>query len=326
MYIFKVDDNEIIGTKENQTVKRILFIITLFVLFNFNTVAQVDMNLMYQQANQMLQSGNINQASLQKMYDSFSKGYEQDVENNKKKNAKTWLSNGIEKSKKNLELSAIEDFNISINYYPTSEAYNRKGCSEYALGEYAGALESFKKALELAPDNQTIKENKSSALLQLSKVESAPISIYDIKIANVDNDGNIISDYGSSIFSESTYYLKPKIYYKSNIKDNVSLKLKFYSSNGSLRVGDTSPIGYSTKDEISINGNGIRKLTGWGSNTKGSWASGNCRVEVWYNDVCLASINIYILSEASMPNGNISMPFYQPIQGNGNSNSMTLKR
>jgi tetratricopeptide (TPR) repeat protein len=298
----------------------------IMALISYNLSAQVDMNDMYQRANQMLQSGNISQSGLQKMFDNFSKGYNQEVENNKKNCARKWLSSGIEKSNSHIELGAIEDLNISIENYPTSEAYNRRGCSEYALGEYEKALVSFEKAINLNPNEPDYNHNLEAAKTKILQVKSAPISIYDIKVANVDKDNNIISDYGSPIFSGNACFLRPKIYYKSNIKNDVSLKLKFYKPDGSLRIGDSSPSGFSTKDEVSIDGNGIRKLTGWGSNKKGTWPSGNCRIEIWYYDVCLASTNIYILSETSMPNSNTTMPFYQPIQGNSNSNSMKLKR
>lgn len=305
--------------------KNTLTVIALIICSNLLSQTNV-YNDMYQQAYRMLQSGNINQGGLQKMYDDFSKEYDKQVENNNKNQADNLYNNGVDEANNYHHLAAIENFNTSISYYPTSKAYNYKGCSEYELGEYKNALESFKKALELDPNNDTYQKNKMLMEEMILKVESAPILIYNIKIANAKQDGTLISDYDSPIFSNNTYYLKPKIYYKSNLKSNLTLNIKYILSDGSLSTGKNSPEGYSTKSDMIINGNGSRELSGWGSVTKGNWSSGIYRVEVWYEGICLGSTNFSVLPESSNAIDNISMPSYPTTQINGNSGNLTLKQ
>jgi len=285
---------------------------------------------MYQEAYKMIQSGNVNQAGLQKMYNSFSKQYEKDAEKTQADLSKQYAdfayNRGVENAKNSHYLDAIDDYNTAIRYKPSFEAYANKGCSQYALGEYKDALESFNKALEFQPNNQTIIDIKATVQNQISKMEAAPIAIYDLKIANTDQEGNIITDYGLPIYSENTYYLRPKIYYKSNVKSKVTLQIKFINPDGSISKSGTSPEGYSTKSDVITDGNGSRKLHSWGSKTKGNWSSGQYRLEIWYEDVCIASKNFFVLSAAYNANSNFSIPTYVPTSNNGNSGTLTLKR
>jgi len=301
----------------------------IFLIICNNLSSQNINNEMYNEALQMLQSGNVNQAGMQKMYDSFSKEYDKKTENTMDALSKQYgdfnYNLGYNKAKSNLHLDAIENYNTAIQHKPTFEAYNSKGCSQYALGDYTGALESFNKALEFQSDNQTAIQNKLNAQQQILKVEYAPIAIYDIKIANSDQEGNIVTDYDLPIYSDNTYYLKPKIFYKSNVKSKVSLQLKYFKSDGSLIIGDTSHEGYSTKVDLITNGDESRSLIGWGSKTKGNWATGRCRLEIWYEDVCIASKNFFILPDVHNDN-NVTMPNYFPPQNNENSSGLTLKR
>lgn len=137
-----------------------------------------------------------------------------------------------------------------------------------------------------------------SAEAMLSRIKMAiPINITSIEIGNTDYDGNIINDYGSTIYSSNTMYLQPKIYYNGvNAGSNITLKIKWYNPDGSLRTGDSSPNGYSFQMSMSVfSGVNSKVLLGWGNRTKGHWSKGVHRIEIWYNDICLKakSITIY---------------------------------
>ncbi|XP_031390547.1 small glutamine-rich tetratricopeptide repeat-containing protein-like isoform X2 [Punica granatum] len=66
---------------------------------------------------------------------------------------------------------AFEDCLAAIHFDPKYwNAYNRLGAVYYALGKYSEAIEKgFKKALELNPDNASIKENIQMAVQKLGR-------------------------------------------------------------------------------------------------------------------------------------------------------------
>lgn len=117
-----------------------------------------------------------------------------------------------------------------------------------------------------------------------------PIIITDIQIANTYSGGDIETDYGNTIYSSSTMYLKPKITY-TGIKtgEDIDLNVKFYTPSG-MSTGPNSPYGYSYSTSIYVySGENTKSLTGWGGVSRGHWRSGTYRFEIWYDDVCLKS-------------------------------------
>ena len=117
---------------------------------------------------------------------------------------------------------------------------------------------------------------------------SMPIIITDIQIANTNNSGDIETDYGNTIYSSSTMYLKPKISY-TGIKtgENINLNVKFYTPSG-LSTGSSSPYGCSYSTSMYVySGDNTETLSGWGGASRGHWRSGQYRFEIWCGDVCL---------------------------------------
>ena len=140
---------------------------------------------------------------------------------------------------------------------------------------------------------RTIKKQEEE-LTMLQK--SFPIIITDIKIGNVDYDSNVETDYGNTIYSRYTMYLKPQITYTGiNPWQSINLKVKWYTPNGSLSRGDSSPSGFSQSEDLYVcSGSNTTTLRGWGNRSKGHWSSGTYRIEIWYEDVCLRAENFTI--------------------------------
>jgi serine/threonine protein kinase len=123
----------------------------------------------------------------------------------------------------------------------------------------------------------------------------APFVIYKIEIGNVDYDGNVETEYGRTIYSSHTMYLKPKVYYKGFSAGNYNLKIKWFTPDGSLSTGTSSPYGYSQVNDYSfVEGENSRTLMGWGNKTMGHWRSGVYRLEIWYRDNCVYVKNFRI--------------------------------
>ena len=117
---------------------------------------------------------------------------------------------------------------------------------------------------------------------------SMPILITDIQIANTSSDGDIVTDYGNTIYSSNTMFLKPKISY-TGIKtgENIDLNVKFYTPSG-LSTGSGSPYGCSYSTSMYVySGDNTETLSGWGSSSRGHWSSGTYRFEIWYGSICL---------------------------------------
>ena len=117
-----------------------------------------------------------------------------------------------------------------------------------------------------------------------------PLIIDDIQIANTYYGGEIETDYGGSIYSSRTMYLRPKLSYKGYVDSPLTLKVKWIKPDGSLSTGSSSSPGFSQTAECSIyEGKQTLILSGWGGADMGHWGSGTYRIEIWHGNVMLKS-------------------------------------
>ena len=149
------------------------------------------------------------------------------------------------------------------------------------------SLESEKSNLESA------KRSAEEALSTLKQKvgDSYPLIISDIEIANVTYNGDIETNYGNTLYSSRTMYLKPRIKYYGISSGNKTLKVKWYNPNGTLKTGSSSPYGFSQSESCYIysGSDNTYSLNGWGNSTRGHWNAGTYRIEIWYNNTCLKS-------------------------------------
>ena len=144
---------------------------------------------------------------------------------------------------------------------------------------------------KLKSEQQNLVNEKGELLQKIDNIATyCPIIIKSLKVANVDYNGNIETDYGKTIYASNSMYLKPQIEYIGLKPQTIMLYQKLYQ-NGVLSIGDSSPSGYSTKYELSFSNDGISGLMSWGNATKGHWSSGNYRYEIWYNNMCLKAVD-----------------------------------
>ena len=136
-------------------------------------------------------------------------------------------------------------------------------------------------------------ENAKSELSNLkSKVSNTyPLMITDIEIANITSDGDILTNYGNSLYGSNTMYLHPRIKYTGLTSGNKTLKIKWYTPDGTIRRGTASPSGFSLSESVHVysGDNHYMTLSGWGNDVKGNWRSGTYRIEIWYENSCLKS-------------------------------------
>jgi hypothetical protein len=123
-----------------------------------------------------------------------------------------------------------------------------------------------------------------------STSSSGPLSISSVDIGITDQNYNIITSYGSTLYSSKTKYLTPQIKVTAKSAGTYEIYCKFYDANGTLSTGSGSPSGYSWKHSVYISqGTNTYKLIGWGSNTSGHWRSGNYRMEFYYQGKLLTT-------------------------------------
>lgn len=129
----------------------------------------------------------------------------------------------------------------------------------------------------------------TKTLLKEVDLTKLPLIIKDVAIANVENDGTIISDYGKAINSRKTKYLEPQITYFGIKKGTTTLRVKWINSDGSIRKGASSIGDFSQVEgyNLTIGKNDKIVLRGWGSTKEGNWGKGDYAIEIWYDDIML---------------------------------------
>lgn len=208
-------------------------------------------------------------------------------------------------------VTIIRRFGYPENYSPETLVMATKELNMYKGVKVLCFEESFQVRAELYVRNSeavksvlykllnNISNAVSDVLDECAKVGSVagghvneiPFLVTKLEVANTDKDGNIIQDYGATIYDFKTQYLKPKITVKP-IKSagTYEVYVKLYK-DGSLRTGNSSPKGYSYSNKITLSDNSsqVLYLSGWGSTTSGHWSAGEYRFEIWYGDYCIGS-------------------------------------
>ena len=179
-------------------------------------------------------------------------------------------------------------YNDAHSYYEYQSSQRRSIESKYNTAKaQISSLESEKSNLESA------KRSAEDALSTLKQKvgDSYPLIISDIEIANVTYNGDIETNYGNTLYSSRTMYLKPRIKYYGISSGNKTLKVKWYNPNGTLKNGASSPYGFSQSESCYIysGSDNTYSLNGWGNSTRGHWNAGTYRIEVWYGNTCLKS-------------------------------------
>lgn len=164
---------------------------------------------------------------------------------------------------------------------------------DYWYQEYIDEGEKYDQQLEeVSNELRIVKQQLAEKESLLSSIanNNIPLIITDIQIGNTYYNGNLETNYGSTIYSRNTMYLTPRIKYMGLVSGNKTLKVKWYNPSGTLSTGTSSTNGYSQSDSYYVSkGQNTLTLRGWGNETKGHWGSGTYKIEIWYENKCLSS-------------------------------------
>ena len=185
-------------------------------------------------------------------------------------------------------LSALM-YSLSQTNRSLSHARRNIDQKEETIEEMDEEIDDLKSSLASA--NTRCEESESKYNDLKSSVEDyLPIIITDFQVANVYNDGTFETDYGGTIYSSYSMFLKPKITYEGvKTGESITLDIKLYTPSG-LSRGNSSPSNCSWSESMSVySGSNTQTFQHWGGPTKGHWSSGTYRYEIWYNNTCLRS-------------------------------------
>ncbi len=125
----------------------------------------------------------------------------------------------------------------------------------------------------------------------IQPVHSISVSITSAVFANTDYNNNILTEYGSQLYSDMQY-LTAKLSYKkpSEKSEIITVFVKIITPSGTLVRSNNSPTAYTFKQDINLFGKeGVFQMLGWGNNTGNFYVAGNYQYEIWHNDTKLYS-------------------------------------
>lgn len=158
--------------------------------------------------------------------------------------------------------------------------------SVYTSGTYR--YEIWHEGKKIYDTSFTIYLTPSEIQMEREYAEKAYMDIQKVEFANVEKNGNKISPYGSTLYASEMRYLSPKIYYNGKCAErkNVTLFYKIIKPDGTVSIYDSSPNGFSSTWELTIEpGNGKTTiLPGWGSSNASIYTSGTYQYELWYKE------------------------------------------
>lgn len=114
--------------------------------------------------------------------------------------------------------------------------------------------------------------------------KTSSVTFESAYIANVEQNGDIIVDYGKHIYNYHTKYLKIKMYANVSETDTYTFNIKFYNADGNLtNAGQPSKYSYSKTVKLTKGYQQV-EFPGWGSDNKGYWKAGRYLVEIYLDD------------------------------------------
>lgn len=135
-----------------------------------------------------------------------------------------------------------------------------------------------------------------------AKTKTVPFEIYDVKVGNVDYNGNIINNYGSTIWANQTQFLVPRIYVHVYKAGTYTIYYKMYKPTGDLVTISDSPTGYTDSYTYSMySSSSYFGFYGIGQSISGWWSAGNYKYEFYYdgNKIAEKEFTVYKSSTRS---------------------------
>lgn len=190
-------------------------------------------------------------------------------------------------------LIACNEVNKTLYYVKAYvDNFNDNGNTNIAIEIPAHTAEDFRYVFAdcvrtLAQARNTIQDSYAKSKESLDE-SNQPFKVTACAVGNTDKNGNVLTNYGNTIYSYSTRYLRPQLTISCDKPGTYKIYTKFYTPGGILSTGTGSPSGFTNSTELYIsNGTKTYTLSGWGGDTSGFWKSGNYKYDFFCNGVNL---------------------------------------
>ena len=162
---------------------------------------------------------------------------------------------------------------------------------------------SAKEPKSNAPKSPSTQGSKGSS--QSSKWE-----ITGVVFGNTDKQGNVLTPFGNTLYSDQMRYLQPRISYKSSASKTLQedFYVKIIRPDGTLISGSSSPKGYSYVSTYDVKPGTANTITasGWGTESSSIYSPGPYTVEIWCDGKKKHSASVVIKA----------MDYYLTVDGN----------
>ncbi|MBO4645291.1 MAG: SUMF1/EgtB/PvdO family nonheme iron enzyme [Bacteroidales bacterium] len=164
--------------------------------------------------------------------------------------------------------------------------------SKFSAQNYGEALNLYRKLLASSSKQKNTKDIEKRIQECEEKIaEMGYMTIERIEFANLNSSSNVLSDYGSPIYSDAARLLKPRIVCRGcdDQRHAVKISYKIIGPDGKLFSDPLfSPTGYTFAVNVVVEPweTGIQKinLEAWGSPVLSIYSPGDYVCEIWYED------------------------------------------
>ena len=154
------------------------------------------------------------------------------------------------------------------------------------------------KKAEAARKRKEAQEAKKK--LEAETAKTAYMNIKKMEFANVDNQSNLLSDFGIELNDTDLRYLKARITYDSLLDwdKDITIYKKIICPDGTIDRGSSSPEGYTSSESVTIKKGNNHKLEflGWGNKNECLFKAGVYQYELWYEDRLIYKSSFEIMS------------------------------
>ena len=186
-----------------------------------------------------------------------------------------------------------------VNYNSQAGSINDFKIKNEQLEKEIKKIPDFTKEIsDLKFKNGRLEDEKDYLKRKYSTItDQIPFLINNVDFKSTNNDGSeVYLNYGEILNKSNIYYLVPRIHYTGYSNKRVTIGVKIYKPDGSLkRNSSSSPEGLTYEKTIyCYEGQNNASIGGWGNNTGNSYDSGAYRIEFWHNDKCIGSKSLRI--------------------------------
>lgn len=156
------------------------------------------------------------------------------------------------------------------------------------IKDYPRVIGSLQLEKEFSPSDAI------DALYESVVKEGGNIKITKIEFANTDKSGEVIDEYGSTLYAKNIRFLTARVSFDwfEDYQGEVNVNIKIISPYGKMDSSDSSPKGFTLSGYI--RGYNQCVLTGWGNDTESTYERGTWKYEIWHKDRKIYAANVFL--------------------------------